>query len=83
MNHRSYKTFQGPWLSSMPPVITEGRACVVPMPFDAQGRGPASPEDTVGTAWELWEDSAFHSLASFTSEELAQRFCDIWNGVSE
>ncbi len=37
-----YRTYEPPY-------------CVIPMPINEEGHGPAAPHETVKTLWEIWD----------------------------
>jgi len=56
--------------------------CVVPMPLDALGRGPADECDTVRTSWDVW-DAAWSTVCNCYTEADAQFIAACLNAVAK
>jgi hypothetical protein len=58
-----------------------GPVFVMAMPIDAEGNGPAEPEETVTTIFEVWDQNNIE-LCSCVSREIAEHLAAMINGTS-
>ena len=62
--------------------MIQKRFCVVPMPLDSDGHGPADRKDAVRWEFEVWDEATNLSVASFNTRGEANAFATTADGIA-